>query len=148
MHLHLHIVHLQPSPGYFNFCNFFLQINPTPPSSVLNRLALNAENPMTPCIMMFSHSYDIMLSSHSAAPGYEYSSKHLSVNCHQVHGGDTRSVLMIACVRQTWCMSSYADNDNGYDRALMNHSTNGPKRPRSATTKLLQLKTNMELENA
>lgn len=85
--------------------------------------------------------------SHSAGPGYEYSSKHLSVNCHQVHGGDTRSGLMMECVRQTWCMSSYADNDNGYDRALMNHSTNGPQRPRSAT-KLLQLKTNMELENA
>ena len=55
---------------------------------------------------------------------------------------------MIECVRQTGCMSSYADNDNGYDRALMNHSTNGPQRPWSATTKLLQLKTNMELENA
>ena len=36
-------------------------------------------------------------------------------------------------------MSSYADNVNGYDRALMNHSVNGRQRPRSATSKLLQL---------
>ena len=46
---------------------------------------------------------------------------------------------MIECVRH-WCMSSYADNDNGYDRALMNHSPNGLiQRPWSVTTKLLQL---------
>ena len=34
---------------------------------------------------------------------------------------------MIECVRH-WCMSSYADNDNGYDRALMIHSANGLQR--------------------
>ena len=118
MHLHLHIVHCSSLHQAISISGTFSF-----------RLILHTPS-STDCI-----ECHIMMFSHSTASGYKYNRKHLSATVTRC----MRSVSIIECVRH-WCMSSYADNDNGYDRALMNHSPNGLiQRPWSVTTKLLQL---------